>query len=45
MAKIKVMVVDDQTELAQEIANVLQTDKDLEVVALAADGMDALAKM
>ena len=45
MAKIKVMVVDDQTELAQEIANVLQTDKDLEVVALAADGMDALVKM
>ena len=45
MAKIKVMVVDDQTELAQEIANVLQTDKDLEVVALAADGMNALAKM
>ena len=45
MAKIKVMVVDDQTELAQEIANVLQTDKDLEVVALAADGMNALAIM
>ena len=45
MAKIKVMVVDDQTELAKEIANVLTTDESLEVVALAADGMDALAKM
>ena len=45
MATIKVMVVDDQTELAQEIANVLATDESLEVVALAADGVEALAKM
>ena len=45
MAKIKVMVVDDQVELAKEIANVLKTDECLEVVALAADGVEALEKM
>lgn len=45
MSKIKVMVVDDQTALAEEIASVLATDEGLEVVAVAADGVDALAKM
>ena len=39
------MVVDDQTELAEEIASVLRSDKGLEVVGLAADGFDALEKM
>jgi DNA-binding NarL/FixJ family response regulator len=45
MSKIKVMVVDDQTALAGEIASVLDTDEGLEVVAVAADGVDALAQM
>ena len=39
------MVVDDQTALAGEIASVLDTDEGLEVVAVAADGVDALAQM
>ena len=39
------MVVDDQRELAEEIASVLKSDEKLEVVALAADGFDALEKM
>lgn len=43
--KIKVMVVDDQKELAEEIASVLLTDEGLEVVGTAADGFDALEKM
>ena len=43
--KIKVLVVDDQTELAEEIAELLSTDGDLEVVATAADGFEALNKM
>ena len=42
---IKVMVVDDQKELAEEIASVLQTDSGLEVVGTALDGFDALEKM
>ena len=45
MEKIKVLVVDDQTELADEIAEVLKTDGQLEVVGTAADGFDALEKM
>ena len=45
MDKIKVMVVDDQTELAEEIASVLSTDESLTVVGTAADGFDALQKM
>ena len=45
MEKIKVMVVDDQKELAEEIASVLRTDEALEVVDIAFDGFDALAKM
>lgn len=43
--KITVLVVDDQTELAKEIASVLQTDETLEVVGIAADGVEALARM
>lgn len=45
MNKIKVLVVDDQTELADEIAEILATDDKLEVVATAQDGFDALNKM
>lgn len=43
--KITVLVVDDQTELAKEIASVLQTDETLAVVGIAADGVEALARM
>ena len=43
--KIKVLVVDDQAELADEIAAILKTDEILEVVGTALDGLDALQKM
>ena len=43
--KIKVLVVDDQVELAQEIAAILKTDELLEVTDIALDGVDALQKM
>ena len=43
--KIKVMVVDDQMELANEIAGILATDAALEVVGTAANGADAMEKM
>jgi len=42
---IKVLVVDDQAELANEIAAVLKTDEALEVIDTACDGFDALQKM
>ncbi len=42
---IKVLVVDDQTQLAEEIAEILRTDSDLSVVGVASDGFDALEKM
>lgn len=45
MEKIKVLVVDDQKELAEEIAEILRTDSELEVVGTAADGFDALRKL
>ena len=45
MDKIKVMVVDDQEILAEGIKRILETDRDLTVVALATDGADALEKM
>ena len=45
MEKIKVLVVDDQTQLAEEIAEILKTDDQLEVVGKAADGFEALEKM
>lgn len=41
-AKIKVMVADDQEELAKELKAVLETDAGLEVVALVKDGFEAL---
>ena len=43
--KIKVMVVDDQADLAEGLKRILETDEELEVVALACDGFDALEKM
>ena len=45
MKKIKVLVVDDQLELAEEIASVLRTDEQLAVIGLARDGFDALEKI
>ena len=42
--KVKVLVVDDQTELANEISAVLSTDPSLDVVGTACDGFDALEK-
>ncbi len=45
MSKIRVMVVDDQTDLAEELAEILNTDEGLEVVAIACDGLDAIEKM
>lgn len=43
--KIKVLVVDDQQELAAEIADILRTDSQLDVLGTAVDGADALEKM
>ena len=45
MNKIRVLVVDDQTELANEISAVLATDANLQVVGTACDGFDALGKI
>lgn len=45
MEKIKVLVVDDQEALAEEIADILRTDDGLMVVGTAKDGFDALSKM
>lgn len=45
MDKIKVLVTDDQAELARELKNVLETDSGLEVTGIALDGFDALEKM
>ncbi len=45
MERIKVMVVDDQPELAKEISAVLATDGQLEVVGTAYDGFDALEQI
>lgn len=43
--KIKVLVVDDQQELAAEVADILRTDGQLDVLGTASDGADALEKM
>ena len=43
--KINVLVVDDQEELAKEIAELLKTDEDLAVTGIALDGAEALEKM
>lgn len=45
MEKIKVLVVDDQKELAEEIGNVLMSDPELECIGTASDGFDALEKI
>ena len=45
MNKIKVLITDDQLELAKELKNVVETDEELEVVGIASDGFDALEKM
>lgn len=45
MNKIRVLVVDDQTELANEISAVLATDTSLHVVGVACDGFGALEKI
>ncbi len=42
--KIKVLVVDDQADLAVEIANVLATDEELTCIGTAGDGFEALKK-
>lgn len=42
---IRVLLVDDQKELVDELKNVLQTDEEIEVVGTAEDGFDALEKM
>ncbi len=43
--KIKVLVVDDQSELAREITEILKTDEGLEPIGTASDGNEALEKM
>lgn len=43
--KIKVLIVDDQVDLAREIGVILATDETLEVIGYATDGVDALKKM
>ncbi len=45
MERIKVLVVDDQKELAAEIGSVLSTDEEIEVVGSAYDGVEAMEKM
>ncbi len=45
MERIKVLVVDDQTVLAEEICGILETDPELQVVGTAADGFEALKKL
>ena len=43
--KIRVLVVDDQLDLAEEIGEVLRTDEELEFVGTAADGFEALDRI
>ena len=45
MSKIRVLVTDDQTELANEISAGIATDPSLQVVGTACDGFDALEKI
>ena len=45
ITRIRVLVVDDQVELANEISRILGTDPALHVVGTACDGLDALAKI
>lgn len=43
--KIKVLVTDDQRDLALELKHLLETDENLEVVGIAHDGFEALEKV
>ena len=43
--KIKVMIVDDRVILSEGIKTVLATDEELDVIAVASDGVEALEKM
>lgn len=43
--KIKVLIADDQAELAKELESVLETDEGLEVVGIALDGFEAFECM
>ena len=43
--KIKVMIVDDQVILSEGIKTVLASDEELDVIAVASDGVEALEKM
>ena len=43
--KIKVLIADDQTILAEGIKSVLETDEQIKVLGIATDGFDALEKM
>lgn len=43
--RIKVLVVDDQRELAEEISEILRTDETIEVTGSAGDGFEALRSM
>ncbi len=45
MERIKVLITDDQTALAEELKSVLETDEGIEVVGTAADGFAALEEM
>jgi len=43
--KIKILLADDQEDLAKELKILLETDEQLEVVGIACDGFDAFEKM
>ncbi|TAL21978.1 MAG: chemotaxis response regulator protein-glutamate methylesterase [Nitrospirae bacterium] len=43
-AKIKVLVVDDSAFSRQTIKKMLETDRNIEVIGIASDGIDAMAK-
>ena len=42
---IKVLLVDDQQDLVDELRSLLQTDPQIQVIGTACDGFDALQKM
>ncbi len=44
LEKIKILITDDQAELAQELKSVLETDEQLCVVGIALDGAEAFEK-
>ena len=43
--QIKILLADDQADLANELKELLETDERLKVVGIACDGFDALEKM